>query len=420
MQNLDAIDKQLKSLGLVRREIPKDGSCLFRCISESIYGTQNYHRNIRMLAVKYIKLNRDSFEPFACVNYTWDRYIDSIQQDGTWGGELELQAISVIFQVNFIIYLGTGKTQVDNGYKKNIQLAYCHGEHYDLVYTISHYNNYKQIQTFVYDIMYRAISPNTPHPHEFYCNIPLLIWEKEDQIKQKRDSVIVDKLSQIQGLNILDEYQLKQKKKKPAANNSKLKTRTTLGPSVSPTIVSSSEPLPLDDVDEEFKEILRQIEQQELEEQRLIGLEKHFPTLGPKGNKQSNKSNNISPPLSSQQLNQMNQNDGFEQIPEHILNESIQSTEIETPNPVSSWGVVQDWSKIVTEVEVSTSNSTTTPNQTNTEQPTTQQPTNDKLVIKIKPNNNQKQNYNNNNSSRKNRNNRNNNRGGGNTNSSTQ
>ena len=44
-QNLDEtlMESKLNSLNLVRKSIPKDGSCLFRAICSAYFGNQNYH-----------------------------------------------------------------------------------------------------------------------------------------------------------------------------------------------------------------------------------------------------------------------------------------------------------------------------------------------------------------------------------------
>ncbi|KAN0035668.1 hypothetical protein ACTA71_004952 [Dictyostelium dimigraforme] len=348
MNSLEKIDQQLSLLNLSRKEIPKDGSCLFRCVSESIFGTQNYHSRVRMQCIKYLELNRDLFEPFACVHNPWEKYIFEMKKDGTWGGEVELQAISLIYEVNFIIYIGNGTTNVNNGFKKDIQLAYCHGEHYDLVINSKSLQLYTNFQSLVYEIIYKSINKQYPLLGIPYSNIPLKIWEAEDKIKQIRDSKIVEKLLKTQSVNILDEYEINKNKKKQNNNNNNYNNRNRnikissdsnsdnnqsskrrnhnknensnnndkkgknylllstdsnesvesstsdrqLSTSSSPTnelVDQQQQSQQQEEVDEELKEIFRQIELQELEEQRLIGLEKHFPTLPPSNHPKQNK-----------------------------------------------------------------------------------------------------------------------------------
>jgi hypothetical protein len=38
------LDEQIAKLGFVRNKIPKDGACLFRAVSEAVFGSQIFHR----------------------------------------------------------------------------------------------------------------------------------------------------------------------------------------------------------------------------------------------------------------------------------------------------------------------------------------------------------------------------------------
>ncbi|KAF2077882.1 hypothetical protein CYY_000844 [Polysphondylium violaceum] len=284
MTTLEDIDKQLRSLGLCRKEVPKDGSCLFRCVSESLFGTQNYHDRVRKQCIKYLKLNRDMFEPFACIHNPWEKYIQEMEKEGTWGGEVELQALSLIYEVNFIIYIGNSNTtRVENAFKKNILLAYCHGEHYDLVFNDRHMKHIHEFQSFVYDMVNECLGlpPSCGWVKPQFKNISLKLWESQDKVKQIRDNAIAEKLLKVQTVNKLDEYQSKQRNRNSNNNNKQKKQQTKTKDATTPPPEPQQEQQQVVEeyVDPELQEILRQIEQQELEEQRLLGLEKHFPTF---------------------------------------------------------------------------------------------------------------------------------------------
>ncbi|KAM9965837.1 hypothetical protein ACTFIR_006016 [Dictyostelium discoideum] len=391
--SLEKIDQQLSLLNLSRKEIPKDGSCLFRCVSESIFGTQNYHSRVRIQCIKYLELNRDLFEPFACIHNPWEKYILEMKKDGTWGGEVELQAISLIYEVNFIIYIGNGTTNVNNGFKKDIQLAYCHGEHYDLVIDSKSLQLYTNFQSLVYEILYKAIDNQYPLLGGIpYSNIPLKFWEADDKIKQIRDSKIVEKLLKTQSVNILDglnrnvktssdtniDNNKNQSGKRRNNNNNNnninnndkrgknyllLSTDSNesiessaserqLSTSSSPTneLVDQQQQeqqqLP-EEVDEELKEIFRQIELQELEEQRLIGLEKHFPTLPPSNHPKQNK-------LEMFEASNQTTTTTSTTSTTTTTNTSGDNPEVEEkPNVVQPpvWGKPQNWTEIISTAE---------------------------------------------------------------------
>eukprot|EP00350_Pseudokeronopsis_sp_OXSARD2_P013266 CAMPEP_0170541626 /NCGR_PEP_ID=MMETSP0211-20121228/1316_1 /TAXON_ID=311385 /ORGANISM="Pseudokeronopsis sp., Strain OXSARD2" /LENGTH=44 /DNA_ID= /DNA_START= /DNA_END= /DNA_ORIENTATION= len=42
-------------------------------------------------------LNKDDFAPFIEDDETIDQYLDDIAKDGEWGGQLEIQALSLHF-----------------------------------------------------------------------------------------------------------------------------------------------------------------------------------------------------------------------------------------------------------------------------------------------------------------------------------
>ena len=57
-------DRYLSSFGLHRNYIVGDGNCLFRAISYSLYGHQNYHQQLRQLAVQTLRANIDEFADY--------------------------------------------------------------------------------------------------------------------------------------------------------------------------------------------------------------------------------------------------------------------------------------------------------------------------------------------------------------------
>lgn len=68
--------------------IATDGNCLFRAISDQIYGqeTLNTHLILRYKAVEFMRENRDDFECFIEDSQTFEEYLDKMSKDGTWGG----------------------------------------------------------------------------------------------------------------------------------------------------------------------------------------------------------------------------------------------------------------------------------------------------------------------------------------------
>jgi len=78
-----------------RVSIKPDGNCLFRSVSYIICGTQTNHRTFRMMACATLETMRDEL---ALTGKNVNVYVSRMRQDGEWGGELELIALSRVLQ----------------------------------------------------------------------------------------------------------------------------------------------------------------------------------------------------------------------------------------------------------------------------------------------------------------------------------
>ena len=90
-------------------EIEGDGNCLFRSISQFLYGNQYMHKNIRM-RIYNEALSRLNVIPNVIIetergNYRIHEYIHTIKEDGNYGGDLELSIAYDIFNINIAQYL---------------------------------------------------------------------------------------------------------------------------------------------------------------------------------------------------------------------------------------------------------------------------------------------------------------------------
>lgn len=127
----------LGNLGLYAGEIHGDGNCLFRALSDQLYGTQNEHPQIRKKVVSYIKQHRERFEPFAAAYAdSFDEYVDRMSQDATYGGHQEIVAFAEAYHQQVIIYQSDRKYAVnptDGDAIGRIHIAYHTWEHYSSV-----------------------------------------------------------------------------------------------------------------------------------------------------------------------------------------------------------------------------------------------------------------------------------------------
>ena len=84
------LNSRLSSLGLDMVVQKGDGNCQFRSLSYGMYGTPDYHRNVRKTTVDYIFRNRHYFELF--LGEDFKAWAKQMSRDRTWGDELTLRA----------------------------------------------------------------------------------------------------------------------------------------------------------------------------------------------------------------------------------------------------------------------------------------------------------------------------------------
>lgn len=124
---------ELKSEGLVVVDVPRDGNCLFSSVSQQLEGNASNWAHYRRAACEHMEEENDFFAAFVEDDEPWDEYIERMRRPGTWGGNLELQALSIITRCNIAVYqYGQACLRIDNHPKsaRVINLAYFDGEHY--------------------------------------------------------------------------------------------------------------------------------------------------------------------------------------------------------------------------------------------------------------------------------------------------
>uniref|UniRef100_A0A0E0DJW9 OTU domain-containing protein n=1 Tax=Oryza meridionalis TaxID=40149 RepID=A0A0E0DJW9_9ORYZ len=129
---------QLDSLGLKIIEVSADGNCFFRAMGDQLEGNEEEHMKYRAMIVQYIKEHHVDFEPFIEDEEPFDKYCDSMLEDGTWAGHMELQAASILTRKNICIHmLNSPRWYIRNFSDREatsmIHLSYHQGEHYNSV-----------------------------------------------------------------------------------------------------------------------------------------------------------------------------------------------------------------------------------------------------------------------------------------------
>jgi len=106
----EKIKKNIEKLHFFIKQMGRDGNCMFRAISDQVYGNEEYHNIIREKCMDYLLIERDFFSQFVeGGNKEFDNYIKMKRKSGVWGDDVELQAISEIYNRPIEIYSGSNK-----------------------------------------------------------------------------------------------------------------------------------------------------------------------------------------------------------------------------------------------------------------------------------------------------------------------
>ena len=104
------IKNNIEKLHFFIKKMKGDGNCMFRAVSDQIYGNEDYHDIIREKCMDYLLIEREFFSQFVeGGNKEFDNYINMKRKSGVWGDDIELQAISEIYNRPIEIYSGSNK-----------------------------------------------------------------------------------------------------------------------------------------------------------------------------------------------------------------------------------------------------------------------------------------------------------------------
>ena len=99
--------------GLTIVDMTADGNCLFRSLSDQLFGDYgNLHDEIRSRICDYMEENGDDFKLFLVLDdddceegddaKDFENYISTMREDGEWGGNLELVAAARLYRWVFL------------------------------------------------------------------------------------------------------------------------------------------------------------------------------------------------------------------------------------------------------------------------------------------------------------------------------
>jgi OTU domain-containing protein 3 len=103
-------------------------------IADQMEGDPTKHADYRRRIVEFIKDNREDFEPFVEDDVPFETYLAKMGSQGEWGGNMEIQAASMMLSVNITIHqLEQPRWEIANfdlTSARNLHLSYHDGDHY--------------------------------------------------------------------------------------------------------------------------------------------------------------------------------------------------------------------------------------------------------------------------------------------------
>ena len=102
--------ENISNMNLFIKDIVGDGNCMFRAISDQVYGNEEKYDLLRQKCMDYLLIERDFFEQFVEGGKNgFDEYIEMKRKNGVWGDDIELQALSEIYNRPIEIYSNSTK-----------------------------------------------------------------------------------------------------------------------------------------------------------------------------------------------------------------------------------------------------------------------------------------------------------------------
>ncbi|KAL7066876.1 OTU-like cysteine protease family protein [Cryptosporidium serpentis] len=126
------------------RDIIGDGNCLFRAISDQLYGNSENHEIIRSYCMDYIEINKDKFSDFIHEYPNIDSYINNKRYLGVWGDNIELQALCELYNIPIHIFQIVDNMKLITNKQDYIKNNYKDTKFYSINYIIQSRNCFLQ------------------------------------------------------------------------------------------------------------------------------------------------------------------------------------------------------------------------------------------------------------------------------------
>lgn len=131
-----AFEEAMKRRGFALRRMAPDGNCLFRAVSESVYGDAEMHAYVRQLCVEHMRKECAHFSRY--VTQDFSSYLERKARLGVHGNNVEMAALSEMYCRPLLVYqhstepINTFQPQEGGaGGQPPIHLSYEGGRHYN-------------------------------------------------------------------------------------------------------------------------------------------------------------------------------------------------------------------------------------------------------------------------------------------------
>merc|ERR1712137_273372 len=163
--------------------------------SHFMFGTGTRHQQVRENVVNEIMKREEEFLPFIIGeeenDITISQYCKRMIQPHSWGGNVELQALSHFYKRKIIIYSAKQPPIIiGDEYDEKILLWYSHGNHYDCVYPQAEMDIMTECQSIVLNLVYSLFDGDyaSPNTKPKYKNFDKMYWQKDQQDLEQSDN----------------------------------------------------------------------------------------------------------------------------------------------------------------------------------------------------------------------------------------
>lgn len=95
------LDTRLRLYGLKEKTVRGDGNCQFRALADQLWRDQERHAETRRAVVQQLRREPDHYSPYVGEDY--DKYVEDMARETTWGDHITLQAAADAYGVAMCI-----------------------------------------------------------------------------------------------------------------------------------------------------------------------------------------------------------------------------------------------------------------------------------------------------------------------------